>query len=96
MKKALVTAAIEGDDGTEVWYLELVGNGMNGLAGCGKSFLGDDVAPASSRQLPSIQRRPARGRRYIPAGAEFFGSLLNRHAEAMIFFDRARLHQRRA
>jgi CHAT domain-containing protein len=31
MKKALVTAALEGDDGTEVRYLELVGNGMNGL-----------------------------------------------------------------
>lgn len=44
MKKALVTAALEGDDGTEVRYLELVGNGMNGL---------------------------------------------NRHAEAMIFLDRA-------
>lgn len=44
MKKALVTAALEWDDGTEVRYLELVGNGMNGL---------------------------------------------NRHAEAMIFLDRA-------
>ncbi|MGH9327274.1 MAG: hypothetical protein ACRD2B_11420, partial [Terriglobia bacterium] len=44
MKAALVTAALEGDDGTEVRYLELVGNGMNGL---------------------------------------------NRHAEAMIFLDRA-------
>ncbi len=44
MKTALVTAALEGDDGTEVRYLELVGNGMNGL---------------------------------------------NRHAEAMIFLDRA-------
>ncbi len=31
MKKALVTAGLEGDDGTEVRYLELVGNGMNGL-----------------------------------------------------------------
>ncbi|MGH9773142.1 MAG: hypothetical protein ACRD4Q_15830, partial [Candidatus Acidiferrales bacterium] len=31
MKTALVTAALEGDDGTEVRYLELVGNGMNGL-----------------------------------------------------------------
>ncbi|MGH9434667.1 MAG: hypothetical protein ACRD06_01560, partial [Terriglobia bacterium] len=28
MKTALVTAALEGDDGTEVRYLELVGNGM--------------------------------------------------------------------
>jgi len=44
MKAALVTAALEWDDGTEVRYLELVGNGMNGL---------------------------------------------NRHAEAMIFLDRA-------
>lgn len=31
MKTALVTAALEWDDGTEVRYLELVGNGMNGL-----------------------------------------------------------------
>ncbi|HEV2418030.1 MAG TPA: CHAT domain-containing protein [Terriglobia bacterium] len=44
MKAALVTAALEWDDGTEVRYLELIGNGMNGL---------------------------------------------NRHAEAMIFLDRA-------
>src|SRR5579875_1175391 len=44
MKATLVTAALEWDDGTEVRYLELVGNGMNGL---------------------------------------------NRHAEAMIFLDRA-------
>lgn len=44
MKQTLVTAALEWDDGTEVRYLELVGNGMNGL---------------------------------------------NRHAEAMIFLDRA-------
>ncbi|HEX5483317.1 MAG TPA: CHAT domain-containing protein [Terriglobia bacterium] len=44
MKKALITAGMEGDDGTEIRYLELVGNGMNGL---------------------------------------------NRHAEAMIFLDRA-------
>ncbi len=39
---------------------------------------GVDVAPASSRQLPSIQRRPARCRRTIRGGAEFFRSLFRR------------------